>query len=92
MSDTTRDWKEALERRKHHYQAAFGTDSGQWVMGDLYHLCCAGRSTFGPSDNRDTMLVNEGKRQVWLHIVSVLNISDLDLHRLGLQHTRENQP
>lgn len=87
-----RELGEKLEQRKHNYQMAFESDAGHWVMGDLYHICCAGRSTFGAGDTRDTMLINEGKRQVWLHIISVLNISDADLHRLAIQHTQETSP
>ena len=85
-----KELSDALETRRGFYQSTFESDTGTLVLGDLYHLCCAGRSTY--AGDREAMLINEGKRQVWLHIISVLNITDMDLHRLGLQHTRENQP
>lgn len=37
------------------------------------------------------MLINEGKRQVWLHIRAMLNASDTDLENLARQHAREQQ-
>lgn len=84
---TSEDLREDIELRKNRYQTCFESDAGSYVLADLYHLCHQGRSTW--TGNRDEALINEGKRQVMLHIVSLLTISDMDLHRLGLRHTKE---
>ena len=76
-----------LHGRRHYYQAFFETDAGKFVLAELYTLCHAGRTTF--EGDKERMLVNEGKRQVWLHIRAMLNASDTDLENLARQHLRE---
>ena len=81
------DLRDDIEIRKNRYQTCFQADAGQYVLADLYHLCHQGRSTWNGDPSQT--LINEGKRQVLLHIISLLTISDMDLHQLGLRHTRE---
>ncbi len=81
-----RNW---VLHRRGMYQEAFQSDAGQYVLGDLFHLCCAGCSTW--NGNRDEMLIREGKRQVWIHITSMMNAKDEDLVALAEQHIRDQQ-
>jgi hypothetical protein len=81
-----------IEERRSYYRGTFqDTDVGKRVLGDLFHICCAGRTTFVGGDPHAT-LINEGKRQVWLHIVSMLNASDADIWYLAEQRVNEDRP
>lgn len=44
------------------------------VLRDLARVCCVNRSTFAGDVNR--ALVNEGRRQVWLHMQTMLSLTD----------------
>ena len=72
-----------IEYRRTQYQGTFESETGKFVLGDLFHLCHAGRSTY--EGDKESILINEGKRQVWLHITSMLNMDDSDLIQLAQQ-------
>ena len=81
--------RDRLFRRRGLYQATFENEAGSYVLGDLYQICHAGRSTWNKREGVEDALVNEGKRQVWLHIRSMLNADDNQLDELARQHVRE---
>ena len=53
------------------YQNVFGTDTGKLVYNDLCYRCFKYTTTAGLT-HRDQILINEGRRQVLLHIESKL--------------------
>ena len=52
------------------YQNVFGTDTGELVYNDLCYRCFKYTSTAALTNNQT--LINEGRRQVLLHIESQL--------------------
>jgi len=70
-------------RKAGQYKATFESDSGKFVLGDLFHICNAGATTYRGS--RDDALVAEGRRQVWIHIMSMTRSSDEEIYRLAAQ-------
>lgn len=66
------------ELRGRHFRACFGTESGQWVAGQLARYCHAYTTTEGaPVDPR----VLEGRRQVWLFINEYLGLQEGEVKR-----------
>jgi len=60
---------------RRYYMHAFGTEAGQMVLKDLANRCFK-HSTTSPSaftGRTEDTLVNEGKRQVLLHIESMMS-------------------
>jgi hypothetical protein len=78
-----------FSRRRHNYQGCFESDFGHYVLADLWRICHAGRTTY--TGDRDASLIAEGRRQVYLHILSQVRMSEDDVHLLALQQTREQQ-
>lgn len=82
-----------LGRRRGAYRDVFEgpdqkpTRSGAIVLADLFHLCGQGRSIM-PCDPIKAAVM-EGKRQVYLHIVSMLRADDEDLWKAAQQQARE---
>lgn len=51
------------------------------AMADLSRFCCAHDSTFDAVSERQT-LINEGKREVWLHIQAWADMTPADVAAL----------
>lgn len=78
---------ERILKRRSHYRAVFNTPAGEKVLADLRRFCRAHASSVIVSPQSgviDThaMAVNEGRREVFLRIVSHLHLNDADLLRL----------
>lgn len=56
------------------------TPPGEEVLRELARICYATRTT--AHKDSTAMAVAEGRRQVWLHIASRLNLTDADIERL----------
>jgi hypothetical protein len=78
-----------LLRRRGQYQATFGDDTGKFVLGDLFHICHAGSTTYRGDPN--DALVAEGKRQVWIHIQNMLHATDDEMYKLARQRMEEER-
>lgn len=78
-----------LLRRRGQYQATFGDDTGAFVLGDLFHICNAGSTTY--RGNPNDMLIAEGKRQVWLHIQNMIRGTDDEMYALARQRMQEER-
>lgn len=81
-------WFKGLVRmkvRKNSYQQAFGSPAGRAVLEDLAPFCRARQSTFRESEREHCVL--EGRREVWLRIMSHLGLSEEELMDLysGMQ-------
>lgn len=65
-------------KRKSQYEMTFNTPSGTNVLTDLAIFCGMDRSSF--DENPQIMARNEGKREVFLYINSILkkDLSDLE--------------
>ena len=88
---TGEEMSRKLEQTRSYYRGVFEESAaGKRVRGDLFHICGAGRTTFD-QNNRDQTLINEGKRQVWLHILSLINASDADIWYLAEQRVNEDR-
>jgi hypothetical protein len=75
-----------LWNRRNHYRAVFRSDSGMRVLADLREFCRADASCVvvgkdGKIDTHATVLA-EGRREVWLRITEVLNLTDEQLLKL----------
>lgn len=68
---------ETYRKRKAAYQTVFRGPLGGDVLADLAKFCCAFETTMGASE-RD-LLLNEGKRLVWLRIMKHLNFTPEEL-------------
>lgn len=62
------------------YAAAFQGPKGSLVLAHLADTCGATRTTF--ETDLHAMAVAEGRRQVWLVIQDVLNLTEADLRDL----------
>jgi hypothetical protein len=69
------------------YRDTFEGPQGERVMADLYFICCMGESTYRGDDT--AMKINEGKRQVYLHILSMCRADEEELGRLAHQQALE---
>jgi len=63
------------------YKAIFGGPHGQEVLADLRRFC---RATLPTADvnNVHTTFLLEGRREVWLRIMSHLQLTDDDIYNL----------
>jgi hypothetical protein len=64
------------------YRATFLGKDGQVVLQDLMGRCFANATTF-VADERQSLL-NEGRRQLWLHINTMLNLTPEQIARCQL--------
>jgi hypothetical protein len=64
------------------YRATFLGKDGQVVLQDLMGKCFANQTT-AVANERQSML-NEGHRQVWLHINTMLNLTPEQIARCQL--------
>jgi hypothetical protein len=83
--------KDLAFNRQGQYRGCFDTDSGHFVLGDLFHICNAGQTTYPPHGTHDSALLAEGRRQVWLHIQAMLNADESDLYRLAQERVRNER-
>ena len=72
---------EFLIRRRQAYVQTFDTVPGKKVMADLKRFCKATSSSYVPGD-RDAVLINEGRREVFYRISGFLNISAAEIWQL----------
>jgi hypothetical protein len=63
------------------YRDTFDGPQGERVLADLYPICCMGESTYKGNDTQ--MKINEGKRQVFLHIMAMCRADEAELARLA---------
>lgn len=71
-----------LSEVQEHYRAAFLGKDGQVVLQDLMGKCFSNATTF--VDDERQSLINEGRRQVWLHINTMLNLTPEQIARCQL--------
>jgi hypothetical protein len=55
--------------------------SGEVVLADLADYCGAFDTSVKSGEGEHAVFVREGRRQVWLHIQEIMNLSD---HRIAL--------
>jgi hypothetical protein len=72
--------KRFLFRRRYAYRATFNGPLAEEVLMDLAKFCRACESTFDADPRVHAAL--EGRREVWLRLVSHLNLSEDDLWKL----------
>lgn len=78
---------EFLRGHKRAYQQTFNKHSpaAQYVLGDLMHFCHANKSTHVQGGDRDDLLRNEGRRQVWLRMQQALNLTPEEMFAITRQ-------
>lgn len=65
---------EVAQKVKSYYTACFSSPGGAHVLRDLMGICKARTTTVVAGDPYWTM-VNEGRRQVWIHIQDMLGLT-----------------
>lgn len=71
-----------LFKRKSAYQQTFKGQPGQQVLADLRRFCRATLPTADVNNEKTTYLL-EGRREVWLRIMSHLQLTDEDIYNLN---------
>ena len=69
------------------YREVFESEKGKLILADLIEHCGLFRNTF--SGDVNTMMLNEGKRNVLLYILSILNIDLLNLLKMVEDNRKE---
>jgi hypothetical protein len=69
-----------LRTRQRAYRLAFNTAAGKIVLDDLAKFCRAEVSCFDADPRLHAVL--EGRREVWLRIVSHLNLNPIQLNAM----------
>lgn len=67
--------------RRNAYRKTFDGPEGRKVLADLRRFCRATMPT-ADVDNPNTTYLLEGRREVWLRIVSHLQLTDEDIFQL----------
>lgn len=70
-----------LRQRRAAYAQTFNNEAGKKVLADLRRFCRATTPTADVSNVNQTYLL-EGRREVWLRILSHINLSDEDVVQL----------
>ncbi|UCC74108.1 MAG: hypothetical protein JSV86_05995 [Gemmatimonadota bacterium] len=78
-----------LKRRKKDFEITFSSPQGKRVLGDLQRFCAASSTSF--DGNPFTMARNEGRREVWLHVETVLRMEPAELEALMKEYQRVRQ-
>lgn len=84
-----------MTQRRGAYRACFeGNDQklhpmGQIVLADLFHISGQGKSVAVGRFDPSQLLIQEGKRQLYLHIVSMLRANDEDLWRAAQDYVKQ---
>ena len=73
MSDIKQRTQEEKEQLTDYYKMTFSADYGKKVLEDLEKKCFYRRTTFSPQLSKETMIMNEGMRNVILYIKSKLS-------------------
>lgn len=81
MSDVLGRTLDFLRGRKRAYQLALKSPAGNEVLIDLARFCRANETCIVTGD-RESTLVLEGRREVWLRIQQHLNLSSEELMQL----------
>lgn len=72
------EWKASVRnifiRRRDAYRKTFSGLSGEWVLGDLARFC--GWHSRNPPTSDLEMAYQEGRRDVYLRIVTQMNLTD----------------
>ena len=77
-----------LFQRRGAYRDAFSTPQGKRVLADLKRFCGGDSPTFCAEDpNGRVSAYREGRREVYLRIVKMLDLSDEDM-----RHIQEDYP
>lgn len=66
------------------YRHTFGNEMAKSVLSDLRIYCHATKTTY--AGDRDAMLINEGRRQVFYHIMNLLKYDFSDIYNLEENH------
>lgn len=74
--------------RRRAYKAAFSGPEGRKVLADLRRFC---RATMPTADvnNTNTTYLLEGRREVFLRILSHLNLDEEDVYKLIEEYPQE---
>jgi hypothetical protein len=73
--------KPIIFRRKTSYQKTFNNPEGRKVLADLRRFCRATQPSADVNNVQATYLL-EGRREVWLRIMSHLQLTDEDVYNL----------
>lgn len=75
--DKAAEQQEKIEQLERCYSRLFQTQDGIVVLQDMRENCYVDKSTANPNltNMAESMLINEGCRRVFLHIVSRMNMS-----------------
>jgi hypothetical protein len=77
-----------INKRRRAYQDTFNGPAGKQVLADLRRFCRATLPT-ADVDNVNSTFLLEGRREVWLRIMSHLNLTDEDVHQLIEEYDNE---
>lgn len=77
-----------LRRRRAAYAKTFNNPEGQKVLADLRRFCRASVPTADVNNVHTTFLL-EGRREVFLRIISLLHLTDEDVMNLVEDYDRE---
>jgi len=68
-------------RRRNAYKNTFNNPEGKLVLADLRRFCRATLPT-ADVDNLHTTFLLEGRREVWLRVMTHLQLTDEDIYNL----------
>lgn len=76
QSTAERKAEEALAKRQRAYIDTFNQESqfALDVLADLAHFCRANESTYVKDESERSMMMREGRREVWLRIQRHINL------------------
>jgi hypothetical protein len=81
--------KQEFEQLQQEYIRTFRSEAGKIVLKDLMRRFNVFRTTYVEGD-RDAMLLNEGMRNVILHILEFINMTPAEIERMYVE-IRDNQ-
>lgn len=86
--DTVQASVKKVNKRKNTYQKTFNCPLGKEVLADLKRFCYAVVPT-ADVENPYVTYLREGRREVWLRIMSHLQLTDDDVYSLFEDNTNE---
>lgn len=72
--------EDILKQLQQDYRNTFSTESGKRVLKDLENICFYKSTVFAPDNN--VMAFKEGNRAVYLHILTILELTPDKLKEL----------
>lgn len=69
----------SLKSKRAVYLKVFKSEEAKEVLADLRTFCCATKTTFVKGDVEQT-LINEGRRQVFVQIMNMINVDFEDYY------------